>query len=199
MKQKAETALPTKWGEFKMLAYENKPEEMPHLALVSGEIDGDQPVIVRIHSECMTGDLFGSVRCDCGEQLDAALQMTSEKGGVVVYLRQEGRGIGLINKMHAYNLQDAGMNTADANTELGFEVDERNFEIAIEILESLGIKEIRLMTNNPEKVSAFEGGPIRIVERIPIAIPPKKENQFYLSTKQLVMGHYLDVSTNGTH
>ena len=197
MKRLAKTVMPTRWGEFQMIAYANHPEEMPHLALVSGDIPPGQPTLVRIHSECMTGDVFGSVRCDCGEQLETALRMTSEQGGVVLYLRQEGRGIGLVNKLHAYNLQDKGFDTAEANTELGFEVDSRRFDIAIAMLQELGIRQIRLMTNNPEKLAAFEETPVKVVERVPLIISPRQENTFYLKTKQKVMGHMLNLSLNG--
>jgi len=184
-----------------MFAYTNKPEEMPHLALVHGDPEQLDPACVRVHSECMTGDVFGSVRCDCGEQLDAAMKEIAQHGGVLLYLRQEGRGIGLVNKMHAYNLQDQGLDTAAANTELGFGVDEREFGIAIAMLEDLGIKRIRLMTNNPEKLAAFDGSPVTVVERVPLQIPPRQENRFYLQTKQQVMGHLLDVlpNHNGKH
>lgn len=180
-----------------MIAYTNKPEEMPHLALVQGDLAQLDPACVRVHSECMTGDVFGSLRCDCGEQLDAAMQQIAQHGGVLLYLRQEGRGIGLVNKMHAYNLQDQGLDTAAANTELGFGVDEREFDIAIAMLEDLGVRRIRLMTNNPEKIAAFEGSAVTIVERVPLQITPRQENRFYLQTKQQVMGHFLDVLPNG--
>ena len=194
MKPLAKTLIPTRWGEFQMIAYANDPSEMPHLALVSGTIDPEQPTLIRIHSECMTGDVFGSVRCDCGEQLEAALQMTAEFGGMVLYLRQEGRGIGLVNKMHAYNLQDQGLDTAAANTELGFEVDSRTFDVAIRILQDQGVSQIRLMTNNPEKIAAFENSPVTLVERVPLIISPRQENRFYLNTKQKVMGHMLNLT-----
>lgn len=180
-----------------MIAYANEPIEMPHLAMVSGEIDSSKPVLVRIHSECMTGDVFSSARCDCGEQLHTAMEQVGIQGGVVLYLRQEGRGIGLINKMKAYNLQDEGMDTAEANTCLGFEVDSRNFDLGIHILEGLGIKQIRLMTNNPEKLAAFEGSSIEVVERVPVIIPPQDQNISYLQTKQSVMGHMLNLNGNG--
>ena len=180
-----------------MVAYANTPSEMPHLALSHGDWETDEAVLVRIHSECMTGDVFGSVRCDCGEQLEAAMTKVVEEGGIVLYLRQEGRGIGLVNKMHAYNLQDQGFNTAEANTELGFEVDSREFDIAIKILEDLGVSKVRLMTNNPEKLAAFDDTSVSIVERVPLEIPPRQENKFYLSTKKRVMGHLLNIPLNG--
>lgn len=197
MQQLAKTILPTQWGQFTMIAYANTPSEMPHLALCHGDWTSEEAVLVRIHSECMTGDVFGSVRCDCGEQLEAAMKKIAQDGGIVLYLRQEGRGIGLVNKMHAYNLQDQGFNTAEANTELGFEVDGRNFDIAIEILEDLGVYKICLMTNNPEKIAAFDNAQVSIVERIPLEIPPRRENTFYLQTKQEVMGHLLHMPRNG--
>lgn len=197
MNRITETRLPTAWGDFKMVAYANEPIEMPHLALIGGNPDLSQPVLVRIHSECMTGDVFGSARCDCGEQLHEAMRKAGTEGGIVVYLRQEGRGIGLINKMKAYNLQDEGLDTAEANTHLGFEMDARKFDIAIQILEGLGISQIRLMTNNPEKVAAFDGSSVEVVERVPVIIPPHKENLSYLETKQKVMGHFLNLNGHG--
>lgn len=175
-----------------MLAYADKAtERMPHIALVADGFDPAKPVPVRIHSECMTGDVFGSRRCDCGEQLEHSLQIVAEKGGVVIYLRQEGRGIGLINKLKAYNLQDLGFNTADANTHLGFDVDARQYDAAIFILQDLGISEIELITNNPAKVDALRRSPIQVVGRIPIIIPPQEDSREYLETKQQLMGHLL--------
>jgi 3,4-dihydroxy 2-butanone 4-phosphate synthase/GTP cyclohydrolase II len=146
---------------------------------------------VRVHSECLTGDIFGSKRCDCGEQLDAALRMIGEEGGVLLYLRQEGRGIGLINKLKAYRLQDTGVDTAAANVQLGFPEDGRNYEVAREMLQQLNIPKIRLLTNNPLKVSALEKMGIEIEARIPIVIPPQVENEFYLQTKKMRMGHLI--------
>lgn len=197
MNRITETRLPTAWGDFRMIAYANEPLEMPHLALVAGQPDANQPALVRIHSECMTGDVFGSARCDCGEQLHESMALVGKQGGVVLYLRQEGRGIGLINKMKAYNLQDVGFDTAKANTCLGFEVDGRSFDIAIAILEGLGIQHVRLLTNNPEKLAVFEGTSIEVVERLPLIIPPQAENLHYLQTKQSVMGHLLDLNGHG--
>lgn len=197
MQRLAKTVLPTRWGQYSMIAYANTPSEMPHLALVHGEWNPDKAILVRIHSECMTGDVFGSVRCDCGEQLEAAMKAIAAEGGMVLYLRQEGRGIGLVNKMHAYNLQDEGFDTAEANTKLGFEIDSRKFDIAIKILEDLGVKKVRLMTNNPEKLAAFDNANVSIVERVPLEISPRQENKFYLHTKQRVMGHLLNLSSNG--
>jgi len=175
-----------------MLAYAEKPtERMPHIAFIAEGFDPSGSVAVRIHSECMTGDVFGSRRCDCGEQLDASLHVAAERGGVVIYLRQEGRGIGLINKLKAYNLQDLGLNTAEANTHLGFDVDARQYDAAIFILQDLGIREVELITNNPDKVEALRRSPVRVVGRIPIVIPPQDYSRNYLKTKQDLMGHLL--------
>ncbi len=195
MLKQAESILPTKWGVFRMIAYSDSPQtaNKPHITMMSANTNLSKPVVVRIHSECMTGDIFGSVRCDCGEQLDRALEVTAQEGGIVLYLRQEGRGIGIINKMKAYNLQDKGANTVDANLHLGFEPDERSYGIAIEMLEDLGVKEIHLMTNNPLKVEAFDNTSIKVVSRLPIEIPPQKENLDYLRTKKSLMGHLLDL------
>lgn len=164
---------------------------MPHLALVADGFDPARPVPVRIHSECMTGDVFGSRRCDCGDQLHASMQIAATSGGVVIYLRQEGRGIGLINKLKAYNLQDTGLDTAAANTHLGFDVDARQYDCAIHIMEDLGIERVELITNNPLKVEALKRSDIQVVRRIPIVIPPIAENRGYLQTKQDLMGHLL--------
>ncbi len=164
---------------------------MPHVALVADGFDPTKPVPVRIHSECMTGDVFGSRRCDCGDQLEASMKIAAERGGVVIYLRQEGRGIGLINKLKAYNLQDLGLNTAEANTHLGFDVDARQYDAAVSILQDLGIQEIELITNNPAKEAALRRSPIRVFGRIPIIIPPQADSRDYLETKQQLMGHLL--------
>lgn len=175
-----------------MIAYaDNADERMPHIAFVAEGFDPSEAVPVRIHSECMTGDVFGSRRCDCGEQLDASLRLVAERGGVVIYLRQEGRGIGLINKLKAYNLQDLGLNTAEANTHLGFDVDARQYECAIFILQDLGISTVELITNNPDKVDALRRSPIRVASRIPLLVEPHDENRGYLETKQELMGHLL--------
>ena len=192
MRRQAEAPIPTRYGQFRMIAYaEQDSERMPHIAFVAESFDPTQPVAVRIHSECMTGDVFGSRRCDCGEQLDASLRMAAEQGGVVVYLRQEGRGIGLINKLKAYNLQDLGLNTAEANTHLGFDVDARQYDCAVFILQDLDIQEIELITNNPDKVDALRRSPIRVMRRIPLVIPLTADNRDYLHTKQDLMGHFL--------
>lgn len=195
MKRQSEAAMPMPHGHFKMIAYaKRKSEKMPHFALVSEKMDATKPVLVRIHSECVTGDLFGSKRCDCGEQLDRSLELASKEGGVVVYLRQEGRGIGIINKLKAYQLQDKGLNTIDANTHLGLEVDARQYDDAIEILKDLGISTIDLLTNNPLKIKAITTSEVQIRKRVPLDIPAKKENYGYLKTKQEKMGHLLSVN-----
>lgn len=195
MKRLSEAEMPMPQGKFNMIAYAyQQQEKMPHFAMVAEHIDVSKPVMVRIHSECVTGDLFGSKRCDCGEQLDKALQLTAEYGGVVIYLRQEGRGIGIINKLKAYQLQDEGLNTIDANIHLGLDVDARQYDIAIEILKDLGIKTIDLLTNNPKKIEAIENSDIEIRKRLAIDIPAKKENYGYLKTKKDAMGHLLSVN-----
>lgn len=201
LQRQAETPLPTPYGSFQIIAYadeENNP--MPHIAMVNEKTDVSQPVLVRIHSECMTGDVFGSLRCDCGEQLHEAMRKIGEEGGIVIYLRQEGRGIGLINKMKAYNLQDEGFNTAEANLHLGFEIDARDYDIAIRMLKDLGVRSIKLMTNNPEKVDSFLKSGIDLIDRVPLEIKPQQENYQYLQTKQTVMGHMIDLpSNNNSH
>ena len=193
--RQAEATLPTPYGTFTMISYaDNADNPMPHVAMISEKTDFTQPVLVRIHSECMTGDVFGSLRCDCGEQLQEALRLTGEQGGVVVYLRQEGRGIGLINKMKAYNLQDQGLNTAEANIHLGFEIDERDYSIAVDILKDIHVTTVLLMTNNPDKLESLsEAVGIEIVKRIPLEIKPHRENYDYLHTKQTLMGHLINI------
>ena len=194
IKRQAEAKIPSGWGEFNMIAYAaSENERMPHIALVAQGFDPSKPVPVRIHSECMTGDIFSSKKCDCGEQLDASLHIAASQGGVVIYLRQEGRGIGLINKLKAYKLQESGLNTIDANTHLGFEADERQYECAIYMLQDLGIEQVELITNNPEKEAALHNSPIEVVKRIPVVIPPHAENEAYLKTKQDLMGHLLGI------
>ncbi len=191
----ARARIPTRYGSFDMCAYAaDDKDPMPHIAFVSEHFVAGHPVAVRIHSECMTGDVFGSRRCDCGEQLDAALRIAAENGGVVIYLRQEGRGIGLINKLKAYNLQDKGLNTIDANTHLGFDADARQYEAAITMLKDLGIRQVELMTNNPDKVAALSRSGIEVTGRIPIVIPAHADNTDYLRTKQELMGHILGLS-----
>ncbi len=194
MKKQAAAAIPTQWGTFQMIAYsDDDKERMPHLAIVHPAMNVQEDVVVRIHSECLTGDLFTSKRCDCGEQLHVAMEMIAKEKGALIYLRQEGRGIGIINKLKAYNLQDDGLNTIDANTHLGFEPDARHYDPAIQILQDLGITSIQLLTNNPLKVEAFEKTPIQVNERLPIVIPAHQDNHAYLKTKNDLMGHFLNL------
>ncbi len=193
LSKQAEALMPTSWGNFRMVAFATDDETwMPHIAMVHENFDPEKTTLVRVHSECITGDLFHSKRCDCGEQLDKALQLTAQEGGIVVYLRQEGRGIGLINKLKAYNLQDVGLNTIDANVHLGLEVDARDYGIAVEMLCALGVKKINLLTNNPEKIEALESSPIEIESRIPLVVEPHDGNLNYLKTKKENMGHLLE-------
>ena len=189
----AETHIPTDAGQFKLSVYESKIDHHHHLALIKGEIDSG-PTLVRVHSECLTGDVFGSHRCDCGIQLKKALEMiTEEKKGVFLYMRQEGRGIGLANKLKAYALQDKGLDTVEANMELGFEPDLREYGIGAQILADLGLKNIRLITNNPKKIVGLEGYGLKVVERISLQTVPNKVNKKYLQTKKNKLGHYLEV------
>ncbi|HOO38118.1 MAG TPA: bifunctional 3,4-dihydroxy-2-butanone-4-phosphate synthase/GTP cyclohydrolase II [Deltaproteobacteria bacterium] len=186
--------LPTSYGSFQLIGFENDIDHKEHVALVKGEIDPEEPVLVRVHSECLTGDVLHSLRCDCGDQLHRAMEMIEKEGkGVIVYMRQEGRGIGLINKLKAYHLQDRGRDTVEANVELGFEPDLRDYGIGAQILVSLGVRKMRMMTNNPKKIIGLDGYALEVTERVPIEIPPTDENKKYLKTKKEKMGHILEV------
>jgi 3,4-dihydroxy 2-butanone 4-phosphate synthase/GTP cyclohydrolase II len=189
----ARTVLPTRYGEFKLVLYQSELDNDPHLALVKGEPGPDKDVLVRVHSECLTGDVLGSARCDCGDQLRHALEAIEREGeGVFLYMRQEGRGIGLLNKLKAYELQDNGRDTVEANEELGFEADLRDYGIGAQILADLGVRRIRLLTNNPKKVIGLEGYGLKIVERVAIEMEPSATNRRYLTTKKEKLGHLLE-------
>jgi GTP cyclohydrolase II len=188
--QQVKTFLPTTFGNFYIIAYADTPDElMPHLALVHEHFSPERPTLLRIHSECMTGDIFASRKCDCGEQLVESLRLIAEDAGVLLYLRQEGRGIGLINKLKAYNLQANGMDTVEANLHLGFQDDARQYEAALEILNDLNIRQIKLLTNNPLKIKALEQANFEVIERVPLVIDAHKDNEKYMETKRLIMGH----------
>ena len=190
----AEAKLPTKYGEFVVIAYKSEVDPDEHVALVKGEVNSDTPTLVRVHSECLTGDVFGSLRCDCGEQINLAMKKIADEGrGVFLYMRQEGRGIGFHNKVKAYALQDSGLDTVEANISLGFAPDLRDYGIGAQILADLGLHKIRLLTNNPKKVIGLEGYGLEVVETVPIIIPPNPYNQRYLKTKREKLGHILDI------
>ncbi|PJD90704.1 MAG: bifunctional 3,4-dihydroxy-2-butanone-4-phosphate synthase/GTP cyclohydrolase II [Legionella sp.] len=190
----ASSRLPLeKHGDFSMILFENELDDCEHFVLMKPPVDDHMPPLVRIHSECLTGDIFGSCKCDCGKQLDLSLASLAAQGGVLIYLRQEGRGVGLANKLKAYSLQDEGYDTVEANEHLGLPIDNRSYAIAFQILKHLGLDTIRLLTNNPFKVAAMERYGITVSERIPVLVAPNAENQQYLRTKQSKLGHYLDI------
>jgi 3,4-dihydroxy 2-butanone 4-phosphate synthase/GTP cyclohydrolase II len=191
----AETDLPTKYGgTFRAIVYTNDVDNHEHIALVKGNIHADKPILVRVHSECLTGDVFGSLRCDCGGQLHAAMRMVGqEKCGVILYMHQEGRGIGLANKIKAYGLQDEGLDTVEANMKLGFKADLRDYGIGAQILRDLGLRKMRLMTNNPKKIVGLDGYGLEVVDRIPIEMEAVPENIKYLQAKKDKLGHLLDL------
>lgn len=190
----AEAKLPALYGEFTAIAYKSVIDSDEHVAMVKGEINGDEPILVRVHSECLTGDVFGSLRCDCGDQLAMAMQAIASEGrGVFLYMRQEGRGIGLHNKIKAYALQDKGMDTIEANEELGFAPDLREYDVSAQILLDLGVRNMRLLTNNPKKIVGLDIYGLRIVETVPIMAPATAENMHYLETKREKLGHLINI------
>jgi len=194
VKREVEVRMPTEFGEFRLIGYTNAVDKAEHVALVMGEPDAERPCLVRVHSECLTGDVFTSRRCDCGSQLHAAMRQVSEAGeGVILYLRQEGRGIGLLNKLKAYNLQDAGHDTVEANKKLGFKADLRDYGIGAQILRDLGLRRLKLLTNNPKKIIALDGYGLEVSERVQLQAGAHEDNIAYLTTKRDRMGHMLDV------
>lgn len=197
VEREVEVKMPTDFGTFQAIAYTNILDNKEHVAFVKGKIDSNKPTLVRVHSECLTGDVFHSQRCDCGPQLEAALKQIDDAGsGVLLYMRQEGRGIGLINKLKAYKLQEQGLDTVEANIKLGFAPDLREYGIGAQILKDLGIRQIKLLTNNPRKIRGLEGYGLEVVERIPIQMPEKPANTNYLHTKKLKLGHMLEFEQN---
>ncbi len=192
IQKEAEAIIPTDWGEFRLIAYKsNVSEYAPDFAVVHPEMDNEEIVTLRIHSECITGDLFHSQKCDCGHQLDAAMKRIQNEKGILIYLRQEGRGIGIVNKLKAYNKQDEGLDTVEANKALGFKPDYRSYRKALYILEDLGINRVRILTNNPDKLGAFDDSKIKIFSRIPIEVESNENNEKYLRTKKESLGHFL--------
>ena len=197
VEQVATAKLPTMFGEFRIAGYRSLVSDEEFVAIFKGELDGETPTLVRIHSQCLTGDVFGSIKCDCGPQLHKALEMIESEGrGAIVYQQQEGRGIGIINKIRAYALQDEGSDTVEANEKLGFEVDARDYQQCAEILFDLGLCKVRVISNNPDKLAALEHAGLRIVERIPIEIDAEQPAAHYLRTKKEKMGHLIDFSNN---
>ena len=192
----AESLVPTDFGKFSIKAFSDSEKDwMPHIALVAEHTDFSKPINVRFHSECITGEVFHSKKCECGQQLDAAMKFIQDNGGVIIYLRQEGRNIGIINKLKAYALQEKGLDTVQANLQLGLPADDRDFNVAIDILKLLGIKEINLLTNNPDKVRYVESSDIRLVRRIPLQMEANENSKEYLKTKKDYFGHFLDDET----
>lgn len=197
IKIQAEANVPTDYGNFRMIAFsESEKDWMPHMAIIADNTDFEKPVNVRFHSECITGEVFHSRKCECGQQLDSAMKYMHENGGIIIYLRQEGRNIGIINKLKAYALQEKGLDTVQANLQLGLPADDRDFEVAVEILRQLGVREINLLTNNPEKLKFVENSEIHLNSRIPLQIQANEASRSYLQTKKDYFGHLLDDQNN---